>query len=201
MAVCDVSSDPGIAGPSMKQEVQHYHQLWSGVPPPPKAFMPFAQEKRRSVAAEKLNEDNQRVSSRLGKLWRSFCAIDKGPYQRNEAEAAAAQRRRYPYYVFDQRGAHKRGEHGHRISPGMSLPGSVPDVQLKRSSSSALPRAPSRAEADRSCSIHPPLSPPPQRCNCRATSATLDRVSGADQWTPYPGLLATPWSQRRLARL
>ncbi|XP_037506344.1 transcription factor SOX-18-like [Rhipicephalus sanguineus] len=165
-----------MAGPSTSRDVQHSHHLRSRIPPPTNAFMQFAQDKRRSVAAEKLNEENQRVSSRLGKLWRSFCAIDKGPYQRNEAEAAAAQRRRYPYYVFDQRGAHQRGEDERRISPGMSLPGCVPDVQGKRSSSPALPRAPFRAEADRGCSIHPPLLPPPLRYNRRATSATLDRV-------------------------
>ncbi|KAH7983762.1 sex-determining region Y protein [Rhipicephalus sanguineus] len=94
----------------MRQEVQHYHQLRSGVPPPPKAFMPFAQEKRRSVAAEKPNENNQRVSSRLGKMWRSLSAFDKQPYQRKAAAADAVHRRRYPDYVFDQRRAHQSKE-------------------------------------------------------------------------------------------
>ncbi|KAH7983763.1 hypothetical protein HPB52_014122 [Rhipicephalus sanguineus] len=108
--VCDVSSGPSIAGPSMRQEVQHYHQLWSGIPPPPNAFMPFAQEKRRLVAAEKLNENNQRVSSRLGKMRHSLSSSDKQAYQRKAAEAGAVHRRRYPDYVFDQGRAHQRKE-------------------------------------------------------------------------------------------
>ncbi|XP_049268806.1 sex-determining region Y protein-like [Rhipicephalus sanguineus] len=154
-----------MAVPSRSRGVRHSHQLWSRIPPPTNAFTQFAQEKRRSVASEKLNEDNQRVSSRLGELWRSLSTVDRGPHQRNEADSAAVHRRRYSDYVFTQRGAHQRGEDERWVGPGMSLPGSVPDVQGKRSSSPALPRAPTRVAADRSCSIHTHLSPPPRGPN------------------------------------
>ncbi|KAL1432407.1 hypothetical protein MTO96_013166 [Rhipicephalus appendiculatus] len=95
----------------MSQEGQHDHQLRSSIPPPPNGLMTFAQEKRRSVAADKLNENNQRVSSRLDKLWHSLSASDEQPYQRKEAGAAAVHRRRYPDYVFSQLGARSREKH------------------------------------------------------------------------------------------
>ncbi|XP_037506381.1 sex-determining region Y protein-like [Rhipicephalus sanguineus] len=120
-----------MAVPSTSEVVRHSHQLWSRIPPPTNAFTQFAQEKRRSVSSEKLNEGNQRVSSRLGELWRSLSTVDKGPHQRNEADSAAVHRRRYSDCAFTQRGAHQRGEHERRISSKMSLPGSAPDVQGK----------------------------------------------------------------------
>ncbi|KAH7979306.1 hypothetical protein HPB49_009007 [Dermacentor silvarum] len=72
--------------------------------------MLFAQEKRRWVAAENANENNQRVSSRLGKLWRTLGAADKGPYQRKAAEAAAVHRRKYLDYLYNPPKARRRKE-------------------------------------------------------------------------------------------
>ncbi|KAL1432402.1 hypothetical protein MTO96_013161 [Rhipicephalus appendiculatus] len=95
----------------MSKEGQHSHQLRSIIPPPPNALMTLAQEQWRSEAADKLNENNQRVSSRLDKLWHSLSASDEQPYQRKEVGAAAVHRRRYPDYVFSQLGARSREKH------------------------------------------------------------------------------------------
>ncbi|KAH7980111.1 hypothetical protein HPB49_013081 [Dermacentor silvarum] len=84
MAVPEEASHPGMAGASLSSEVQHCYKRRSHVPPPPSALMPFAQEKRRSVAAMNANENNRCVSSRLAKLRRPLRAADKEPLQRKE---------------------------------------------------------------------------------------------------------------------
>ncbi|XP_037506440.1 transcription factor SOX-3-like [Rhipicephalus sanguineus] len=103
----DVSSDPGMAGPSLSRDMQHCQQRQPLIPPPRNAFMQFAQEKRRSLAAEKVNEANQPMCW----LWRSLSVAAKKSYHRKAAEVAAVHRRRYPDYVH--RGARQRKMHEH----------------------------------------------------------------------------------------
>ncbi|KAH7983937.1 hypothetical protein HPB52_015507 [Rhipicephalus sanguineus] len=85
---------------------QHRRPL---IPPSRNAFMQFAQEKRRSLAAEKANEANQLMR----RLWRSLSVVAKKSYHRKAAEAAAVHRRRYPDYVYRHRGARQRKKHEH----------------------------------------------------------------------------------------
>ncbi|KAL3190895.1 hypothetical protein MRX96_019141 [Rhipicephalus microplus] len=77
--------------------------------------MASAQEKKRSVAnTEKPTEDNQCVSSHLGKLWHLPSVYEKQPDQGKEAAAAAAaavNRRRHLEYVISQLGVYPREEH------------------------------------------------------------------------------------------
>ncbi|KAH7980110.1 hypothetical protein HPB49_013080 [Dermacentor silvarum] len=110
MAVPDEASHRGMVGASLSSEVQHCYQRRSHVPPPPSALMPFAQEKRRSVAAMNANENNQRISSRLAKLRLPLRAADKEPLQRKVAEAVAVHRRKYPDYAHHPREARRRKE-------------------------------------------------------------------------------------------
>ncbi|XP_075750703.1 uncharacterized protein LOC142817550 [Rhipicephalus microplus] len=48
--------DLSVAGPSMSSGEQHGYQLRRRIPQPPNAFMLFAMENRRSVAAENPNQ-------------------------------------------------------------------------------------------------------------------------------------------------
>ncbi|KAH7979867.1 hypothetical protein HPB49_011665 [Dermacentor silvarum] len=107
-----------MAGSSMSSEVQHRYQLRSRIPRPSSTFMLLAQEKRRSVAAENPNENNLRVSSHLGKLWRSLSAVVKEPYQRKLAEAAVAHRKNHPDYVYNPREAHQHKGQERRAMQG-----------------------------------------------------------------------------------
>ncbi|KAH7979863.1 hypothetical protein HPB49_011661 [Dermacentor silvarum] len=136
----------------MSSEVQHSYQLRSSIPRPRSAFMLFAEEKRRSVADENPNENNQRVSSRLRKLWRSLSGGVKEPYQRKVAEAAIVHRRNHPDYVYNPREAHRHKAQERRArrllaSPRMAVPGT-------RSSSRAFPQPWPKIEVSRSSSIH-----------------------------------------------
>ncbi|KAH7979901.1 hypothetical protein HPB49_011857 [Dermacentor silvarum] len=108
MAVADVASHPGMVVASLSSEVQYCYQLRSRVPP--NALMPFAQEKRLSVAAVNANENNRRDRSRLAKLCRPLRAADKEPFQRKVIEAAAVPRRKYPDYAHNPHEARRRKE-------------------------------------------------------------------------------------------
>ncbi|XP_075551716.1 uncharacterized protein LOC142585092 isoform X1 [Dermacentor variabilis] len=176
MPELDVVVDLSVPGPSMSSEVQHSYQLRSRIPRPPNAFMLFAQERRRSVAAENPNENNQRVSSRLGKLWRSLSAAEKEPYLRKAAEAAAVHRRKYPGYVYNPREARRRKEQERRAKAVASKMDGSGDHE---------PSASTAATQDRSSPDFQQLPhslPPPQRNRRRAASAA--RSSGAGQATP-----------------
>lgn len=63
---------------------------------PPNAFMLFAQERRRSVAAQHPQEKNKQISTRLGQLWRELIAADREEYHRKAAETAREHRNKYP---------------------------------------------------------------------------------------------------------
>uniref|UniRef100_A0A131YXL9 Transcription factor SOX1/3/14/21 (SOX group B) n=1 Tax=Rhipicephalus appendiculatus TaxID=34631 RepID=A0A131YXL9_RHIAP len=181
----DVPTDLSMAGPSMSSEVQHGYQLRWRIPRPPNAFMLFAQEKRRSVAAENPSENNQRVSTRLGKLWRSLSAADKEPYQRKAAEAAAVHRRRFPDYVYNPREARRRKEQERRAKAiaGKVKEDTSGDQELEAPSTSAS-LGPSTPEFQHL--PHPPQSPPPlpHRHRRRATGATRASAQADGQTTP-----------------
>ncbi|KAH7984206.1 hypothetical protein HPB52_018000 [Rhipicephalus sanguineus] len=66
--------------------------------------MIFLQEKRRPVAAENPNENNHRVSSRLGRLCRTLSAAVEGPCQRKVAESEeGGHRRKHPDCISNPR--------------------------------------------------------------------------------------------------
>ncbi|XP_037564340.1 uncharacterized protein LOC119443694 [Dermacentor silvarum] len=110
MAVPDEAPHPGVVGASLSREVQHCYQRRSHVPPPPSASMPFARERRRSVAAMNAQENNQLVSSRQAMLWRPLRAADKEPLHCKVAEVVAVHQRKYPYYAHHPRDARRRKE-------------------------------------------------------------------------------------------
>ncbi|KAL1425079.1 hypothetical protein MTO96_019531 [Rhipicephalus appendiculatus] len=141
----DVPTDLSMAGPSMSSEVQHGYQLRWRIPRPPNAFMLFAQEKRRSVAAENPSENNQRVSTRLGKLWRSLSAADKEPYQRKAAEAAAVHRKEISriYRILRNRLRRCRTGTGD-VRPALPGPALRPTVRQRRRVGRLLPYQPPR---------------------------------------------------------
>ncbi|XP_037576962.1 sex-determining region Y protein [Dermacentor silvarum] len=171
----------------MSSEVQHSYQLRSRIPRPRSAFMLFAEEKRRSVADENPNENNQRVSSRLGELWRSLSTAVKEPYQRKAAEAAIVHRRNHPDYVYNPREAHRRKGQERRAKAVVSKPknGSSGDQEQQPSISTAVAQDRGFPEFQ-----HPP-PPPSQRNERRGTSAARGSASGAAQRMPLPRPTAT----------
>ncbi|KAH7984486.1 SRY-related protein AES1 [Rhipicephalus sanguineus] len=103
-----MGTDLSVAGLSTTSEAKRGYQLPSPIRRPPNASMLFPQEKRRSVAAENPNENNQRTGSRLGKLWRSLSADDDDELcQRKAAEVAADHEKRYSDYDYNPRDAHQ----------------------------------------------------------------------------------------------
>lgn len=182
----DVPTDLSMAGPSVSSGAQHGYQLRWRIPRPPNAFMLFAQEKRRLVAAENPNENNQRVSSRLGKLWRSLSAADKEPYQRKAAEAAAVHRRRYPDYVYNPREARRRKEQERRAKAiaGKVKEDTSADPEVEPTPSASAAQGPSTPEFQHL--PHPPQSPPPlpHRYRRRATGAGRAGAPADGQSTP-----------------
>ncbi|XP_070377172.1 sex-determining region Y protein-like [Dermacentor albipictus] len=161
--------DPAVDGTSLHSEVQHCYQLWSRIPRPPNAFMLVAHEKRRSVAAENPKENNQRVSSRLVKLWRSLSAADKEPYQRKAAEVAAVHQRKYPGYKNNPRAAQRcKGQERRAKAVASKLKrGTSGDQEQQLSVSMAV--AQNRGTPHFQQQQHPP--PPSKRNGHRATSA------------------------------
>nr|XP_050046355.1 transcription factor SOX-9-like [Dermacentor andersoni] len=182
----DVASDPGVGGASSSSEVQHSYQLRSRIPRPPNASMLVAREKRRSVAAE--NENNQRVSSRLGKLWRSLSVADKEPRQRKAAAAAAVHRRKHLGHVYNPREAQRCKRQVRRTKAiAIKLKNCTSgDEQEQPSISTAVAHGRGTPE------FHHHQHPPPQQWSKRhATSAARASYSVAGQGMPLPRLSAT----------
>ncbi|KAH7980101.1 hypothetical protein HPB49_013046 [Dermacentor silvarum] len=185
MAVPDEPSHPGVAGASLSSEVQHCYQRPSHFPPPPSALMPFAQEKRRSVAAMNAKENNQRISSRLAKLRCPLRAADKETLQRKVAEVVAVHRRMYPDYTHHPREAHRRKEQRERIVKQVTS-------KLKNDSSWNKEQQPTtctvaargRGGLKFQQQLHPPPMPPPPRSTHSAVSgAARVSASGSGQGT------------------
>ncbi|KAH7983198.1 hypothetical protein HPB52_010075 [Rhipicephalus sanguineus] len=86
--------DPDVAGPSLRSEMQRSHQLRSRFPRPREAFMLFVQEKRRSVAGENLDGNDQGVSRTSGQAV-SFLQSHHGGTSK-AGEAATANGGKYP---------------------------------------------------------------------------------------------------------
>ncbi|KAL1432400.1 hypothetical protein MTO96_013159 [Rhipicephalus appendiculatus] len=165
--VTGISSNPGMACPSTNREVQRSQHLRSSLPLPTNAFMLFAQEKRRWVAAEQLNGNNERLSTTLEKLCRFFNAVETEPYQRKAAEAAAANLMRYLDAVLNHRATRQRKEQERSRCSRMTASGE------SSSSSSGLPRPLPGEEADQISSICPLHSSPQPQYKCHAP-ADLD---------------------------
>ncbi|KAH7979628.1 hypothetical protein HPB49_010217 [Dermacentor silvarum] len=145
-AVADVASDICRAGSSLSSKVQHSYQLRCRIPRPPNAFMLFAKENRRSVAAMNPNENNQHVSNHLRKLWRSLIAADREPYQRKPP--AFFHLRKYPDYVRNPPEACRRKEREHKVKQIASKLEN--DCSENQGSSQALPRP--RPKVEEACS-------------------------------------------------
>ncbi|XP_077486471.1 uncharacterized protein LOC144097700 [Amblyomma americanum] len=108
------ASSMGELGEPNPTSREHSYDLRSRIPRPPNAFMLFAQEKRRLVAAQNPNENNQIVSTRLGKMWLALSAADKDLYRRKAALEAAKHRKKYPDYVYNPLDARHRKEQERR---------------------------------------------------------------------------------------
>ncbi|KAL3190897.1 hypothetical protein MRX96_019143 [Rhipicephalus microplus] len=163
--------------------MQQSQELQSRIPLSPLALVRFTQDKKRSVASVKLDENNHCVSSHPGKLW--ICAVYNGPYYRKGTEVAAVHPKKYTINVIDKGGANEHVEYEPRTCSRLSLPVSVSEVREKRSFSRAplraASRAPSRVQADNIYIMHPFQKPPPQRYNNRAPCASRVDGSGAGQ--------------------
>ncbi|XP_070396773.1 transcription factor SOX-21-like [Dermacentor albipictus] len=146
--------------------------------------MLVAHGKRRSVAAENANENNQRVSSRPGKLWRSLSLADKEPRQRK-----AVSRKRHPGYVYSPRETQRCKRQAHRTKTIASKlnNGTSGDEQQQPSIPTAV--AHGRGSPEFQHQQHPP--PPPQRKEQRATSAARGSDSGEALGMPLPRPSAT----------
>lgn len=144
------------------------------------------------MAAENPNENNQRVSSRLGKLWRSLSAADKEPYQRKAAEAAAVHRRKYPDYVYNPREARQRKEQERRAKAFASMTDGSGDQEQQPSTSTAATQGRSSPEYQEL----PHSLPLPQRNRRRATSAVGSSGAGrATPTRPTATVSATAWAR------
>ncbi|KAL3231856.1 hypothetical protein MRX96_048448 [Rhipicephalus microplus] len=119
-------------------------------------------------------EDNQCVSTRLGKLWRSLSAAAKESYRRKVAIAAAIHRIKYPGYVYNPREAHQRKEQEHIakaiVSKVKQEPSEDQELEAQSTSASLGPSAAVLQPLPR-----PPQSPSPLPLRLRrwATTATL----------------------------
>ncbi|XP_075739393.1 uncharacterized protein LOC142784778 [Rhipicephalus microplus] len=181
----DEPPDLSGAGPSMSSGEQHGYQLRRRIPQPPNAFMLFAMENRRSVAAENPNEDNQRVSTRLGKFWRSLSAAAKESYRRKAAVAAAIHRIKYPGYVYNPREAHRRKEQA-RIAKAIASkvkqePSDDQELEAQSTSASLGPSTPALQNPPRLSQSPPPL---PLQLRRWATTATLASTQADARTTP-----------------
>ncbi|KAH7979311.1 hypothetical protein HPB49_009012 [Dermacentor silvarum] len=165
--------------------------------------MLFAQEKRRWVAAENANENNQRVSSRLGKLWRTLGAADKEPYQRKAVEAAAVHRRKYLDYMYNARKARRRKEQERSTKKIASKLKNDSSGNQKQQSSPSTVATHGRGtpECQQQQQDLPPSRPPQRKKRC-ATSAAWGGASGTGQKTPVAiGRRPLSRTQHRITRL
>ncbi|XP_064487371.1 uncharacterized protein LOC135399568 [Ornithodoros turicata] len=78
------------------------------IPRPPNAFMIFAQEFRRPTAIRHPEENNKKISTRLGHMWRAMSDIEKEGYHRKAKMAVVEHKRKYPNYVYNPREARQR---------------------------------------------------------------------------------------------
>ncbi|XP_070377139.1 uncharacterized protein [Dermacentor albipictus] len=184
-----LAPDPGVEGASQSSEVHHSYQLRSRTRRPPNAFMLVAHGKRQSVAAENPNENNQCVSSRLGKLWRSLSVADKQPYQRKAAAAAAVHRRKHPDYVYNPREAQWCKMQARRAKAMTSKLKNAPSGDQEQQPSIFIALAQDRGTPKFQQQRNPP--PPPQRNGRRATRATRGSASGSAKGMTRPRQLAT----------
>ncbi|KAH7977343.1 hypothetical protein HPB49_000715 [Dermacentor silvarum] len=127
--------------------------------------MLFAQ--KGGLAAAENTDENQRVSSRLGKLWRSLSTTDKEPYQRKAVEAATLHRKKYPDDVYYAREARRRKQEEHRAKDvtGKFEKDSSGDQEQQPNTSTAA--AQGRVTMVFQQQYHPPST---QRNKCRATN-------------------------------
>ncbi|KAH7979307.1 hypothetical protein HPB49_009008 [Dermacentor silvarum] len=165
--------------------------------------MLFAQEKRRWLAAENANENNQRVSSHLGKLWRTLGATDKEPYQRKAAEAATVHQRKYLDYMYNARKARwrKEQERSTKKIAGKLNNDSSGNQEQQSSPSTAATHGRGTPECQQQ-QQDLPLSRPPQMKKRCATSAAWGGACSTGQKTPL-SISRPPLSrpQRRITRL
>ncbi|XP_037560211.1 trichohyalin-like [Dermacentor silvarum] len=149
--------------------------------------MLFAQ--KGGLAATKSTDENKRVSSRLGKLWRSLSTTDKEPYQRKAAEAAALHRKKYPDDVYYAREARRRKQEEHRAKDvtGKFEKDSSGDQEQQPNTSPAA--AQGRVTMVFQQQYHPPST---QRNKCRATN---QRVS-SKQWLSLSATNKEPYQRK-----
>ncbi|KAH7979473.1 hypothetical protein HPB49_009533 [Dermacentor silvarum] len=165
--VADLASHPGMVGASLSSEVQYCYLLRSRVPPPPNAFMQFAQEKRRSVPAMNANENN----------WRE-------PFQRKVAEAVADRRKKYPDYAHNPREAHRRKEQERIPKHVTSKLNNDSSWDKEQHPLISTVTAQGRGSRKFQLHLHPPPLPPTPRSKHHATiSAAPVSASGAGQGT------------------
>ncbi|KAH7977785.1 hypothetical protein HPB49_003581 [Dermacentor silvarum] len=174
---------PRIPAWRVHRWVQHCYQRRSHVPPLPSASMPFAQEKRCSVAAMNAKENNRRVSSRLAMLWRPLRAADKEPLQRKLAEAVAVHRKKYPDYMHHPREARRRKEQERSAKQVTSkLNDSSWDMEQHPLTSTVAAQGPGSPKFQQH--LHPPPLPPtPRSTHSAIIGAARVGASGAGQGT------------------
>ncbi|XP_070386374.1 uncharacterized protein [Dermacentor albipictus] len=165
-APCVTASDAGVEGASQSSEVQHSYQLRSRIQRPPNAFMLSAHGKRRSVAAENPNENNQRMSIRLMRGGRSCRRPQHADCVYNTREGQRCQGQERSSELTN--GTCRDQEQQPSISMAMAQDRGTPEFQQQQ---------------------HPP--PPPQRSERRATSAAQGSDLGVGQGMPLPRPSAT----------
>ncbi|XP_076233968.1 uncharacterized protein LOC143178916 isoform X2 [Calliopsis andreniformis] len=78
------------------------------IPRPANAFMLFANEWRKKLAAENPRESNKDISVRLGILWKNMTKDVKEKYFALAREVDAEHKRKYPDYVYNPKEARLR---------------------------------------------------------------------------------------------
>ncbi|XP_076545309.1 uncharacterized protein LOC117609522 isoform X1 [Osmia lignaria lignaria] len=78
------------------------------IPRPANAFMLFANEWRKKLAAENPRESNKDISVRLGILWKNMAKDVKEKYFALAREVDAEHKRKYPDYVYNPKEARLR---------------------------------------------------------------------------------------------
>lgn len=67
---------------------------------PPNAFIIFANEWRRNIAAENPGEKSKEISTRLGAMWRSLRHNEREQYMAMARQLNAEHKKKYPHYVY-----------------------------------------------------------------------------------------------------
>ncbi|XP_063976003.1 uncharacterized protein LOC135161925 isoform X2 [Diachasmimorpha longicaudata] len=131
------------------------------IPRPANAFMLFANDWRKKLAADNPRESNKDISVRLGALWKSLEKHEKEKYFAFAREVDAEHKRKYPDYVYNPKEARLRKamrEQNRELSRQsvLSAPISTPENATNNTGSNSTPVSTNFINLSMTCSSPAP---------------------------------------------